>query len=349
MRVLILLRDATSNGITTYNRVLARTLREQGHDVRVWPDPGEQAQSLLRHFQGLCLRPAFERFLRSAVARFAPDLVYVSHYTQGLLAQRLQETLGVPWCACMHNGHSSARMVQWGKLVQHSRGLVTMCQTLDNAYAPMVSGSTGVPQLLSRLPLFLPESPPLRRATDRKVLTYCARLSSQKGPRCESWLRAIASLQSQQGCVIRVIGGGSYLPRLRQVAAELSLSVEFVGMVADPSPYLNSTHVIAGAGYALMEGMVRGCVGVGLGFGGCWGVVTTASWNDALAVNFGDHCPHPLPDGPEVIAKAMSEAISLVGSADAEAITNRCREVFDPEPIARDLVDFWASALKAPA
>ena len=35
MRILILLRDGSRNGITTYNRVLAQALRSQGHSVSV--------------------------------------------------------------------------------------------------------------------------------------------------------------------------------------------------------------------------------------------------------------------------------------------------------------------------
>ncbi|MGB4060050.1 MAG: glycosyltransferase [Burkholderiaceae bacterium] len=349
MRVLILLRDAAPNGITTYNRVLARALREEGHDVLVWPDLDTSPSFWAGALQGLWLRPAFERLLRPVVERFAPDVVYVSHFTQACLAQRLQNTLGVPWVACMHNGHSPARMAQWAQLVRHARGLVTMCETLHVVYAPMVQAAPCIPQLLSRLPLAVPTAPLATRASARRVLTYCARLSSQKGPRCEAWLRAIASQPDLRACDIRVIGGGRYLARLRQVAAELGLEVDFVGMVSDPTPYLDRTHVIAGAGYALMEGLVRGGVGIGLGFGGCWGVVTPQRWDEALAVNFGDHCPYPLPDDPDTIAQALSEALAMVGSADAVAVTARCRAVFDPAPIARDLVDFWGKALRPAA
>jgi Glycosyltransferase Family 4 len=348
MRVLILLRDAAPNGITTYNRMLARALREQGHEVQVWPDPDAPPSAFGRGaLNGLWMRPALERFWRSAVARFSPDLVYVSHFTQACLAQRLQESLGVPWVACMHNGHSPARMAQWAQLVRHAQGLVTMCETLHGVYAPMAQAAP-IPQCLSRLPLALPTNFPVcPRPTERRVLTYCARLSSQKGPRCEAWLRAIASLPDLRACDIRVIGGGRHLARLRQVAGELQLAVDFVGMVSDATPYLDSTHVIAGAGYALMEGLARGSVGIGLGFGGCWGVVTPERWDEALAVNFGDHCPYPLPGDPSAIARALSEALAMVGSADTAAVTDRCRSVFDPAPIARDLVDFWSKSLRA--
>ena len=37
MRLLILLRDTSPNGITTYNRILAREAMAQGHEVHVWP------------------------------------------------------------------------------------------------------------------------------------------------------------------------------------------------------------------------------------------------------------------------------------------------------------------------
>ena len=350
MKILILLRDGATNGITTYNRVLARELVSQGHEVRVWPDPEMSLRSPVRaQFQGVWMRPAFEWLLRHKVAQFGPDLVYVSHFTQARLAQKLKETLGIPWFACMHNGHSPSRMAEWAQLLRGANGLVTMCENLHDLYAPLAGARPAIPQLLSRLPLPLPTPQAAARPAKRLVLTYCARLSSQKGPRCEAWLRAIALLPRRGDFEVRVIGGGSHLSRLKQVAGELGLQAQFVGLVPDPAPYLETTHVIAGAGYALMEGLVRGCVGVGLGFGGCWGVVIPDRWGEALAVNFGDHCPHPLPDDPPSIAAALSEAIDLVGTEPAHAVAMRCRQVFDPAPIARELAEFWRSAVTSAA
>ena len=37
MRILILLRNLSPNGITTCNRMLTNELRRQGHEVFVWP------------------------------------------------------------------------------------------------------------------------------------------------------------------------------------------------------------------------------------------------------------------------------------------------------------------------
>ena len=103
MRILILLRDGSRNGITTYNRVLAQALRSQGHSVSVWPQP--DALPAVQTLQALCLHPWSEPVLRHVVGRLAPDLVFVSHYSQARLAQRLRETMGIPWFARMHNGH----------------------------------------------------------------------------------------------------------------------------------------------------------------------------------------------------------------------------------------------------
>ena len=113
-------------------------------------------------------------------------------------------------------------------------------------------------------------------------------------------------------------------------------------MVHDPAPYLSDSDVLAGAGYALMEGLVRGCAGVGLGFGGCWGVVSRTRLTDALDVNFGDHMPHPLPNDPDVIAQALSQAITLRRSGEAAEVGRMCKDWFDPHMVARQLVDFWS-------
>ena len=345
MRVLILLRDASPNGITTYNRTLSQALTAIGHEVTVAPalEPGGVTASWrlgVRH-------PVAEPLVRAEVRRLAPDLIYVSHFTQARLAHRLRQTLGVPWVACMHNGHGEDRMAAWSRLLANASGLVTMCETLHHVYAPLAHAQpTPLPMHLSRLPLVLPTDQLPKRVDGAPLtLTYCARLSSQKGPRCEAWLRAAARLPHAHAHRWVVIGGGSYLPQLRRVAVELGLQVEFAGLVADPDPYLRRTDVIAGAGYALMEGMVRGAVGVGLGFGGCWGAVTPANFQQSLAVNFGDHSPAPLPDDPTTIAHQLEQALSLVGTPDARAVSEACRQSFEPGAVAAKLVPFWQGVL----
>lgn len=345
MRVLILLRDGLPNGITTYNRTLSQALKAHGHDVITVPalEPGWTGspwQLGLRY-------PLLEPLMRGAVRRLAPDLIYVSHFTQAKLAHRLQQTLGVPWVACMHNGHGEARMREWSRLLASASGLVTMCESLHRLYTPLAPvRAVPFPMLMSRLPLALP---PKRGVRDVKsgslTITYCARLSSQKGPRCEAWLRAAALLPHARAHRWMVIGGGRHLPNLRRLASELGLTVEFVGMVADPDPYLRRTDVIVGAGYALMEGVSRGAVGVGLGFGGCWGTITPANYQQAQAVNFGDHSPVPLPEDPNTIARELESALAMVDTPDADAVSKLCRESVDPSPIAADLVRFWQRAL----
>ena len=343
MRILILLRDGCRNGITTYNRVLAQALRSQGHSVSVWPQP--DAPPAVQTLQALCLHPWSEPVLRHVVGRFAPDLVFVSHYSQARLAQRLRETMGIPWFACMHNGHAPRRMKEWQLLLHNCSGVVTMCRSMFNLYSALADGmERRVPVCLSRLPLEIPVGGFVAayQANQPLTLAYCARLSSQKGPRCEAWLRAIALLPDTDSYRIRVIGGGSHLRSLSGVARELGLNVEFTGMVRDPAPYLSDSDVLAGAGYALMEGLVRGCAGVGLGFGGCWGVVSRTRLTDALDVNFGDHMPHPLPSDPDVIAQALSQAIALRRSGEAAEVGRMCKDWFDPHMVARQLVDFWS-------
>lgn len=346
MRILILLRDGSRNGITTYNRVLAQALRSQGHTVSIWPQL--EAPYAVQALQALCLHPWSEPVLRHVVGRWGPDLVFVSHYSQARLAHRLRETLGIPWFACMHNGHAPRRMAQWQGLWRNCSGVVTMCQSMFNLYAAMADGmDQRVPVCLSRLPLEMPVGwgPAGYQANQPLTLAYCARLSSQKGPRCEAWLRAIALLPDAGGYRIRVIGGGSHLRQLIGVAQALGLEAEFTGMVPDPAPYLSDADVLAGAGYALMEGLVRGCAGVGLGFGGCWGAVSRDRLADAQDVNFGDHMPHQLPSDPEVIAQALSDAIALRRSGEAAEVGRLCKDWFDPHRVALQLVDFWSARL----
>lgn len=347
LHVLVLLRSLERNGITTYNTTLAKALRAAGHRVTVWPgDPVVAGMTL----PGWCLQPGMASLLTQRVRGLAPDLLYISHYTQGLLAARLSERLGIPWFACMHNGHNDARMAEWRELFATASGVVTLCQTMHQVYAPLVE--TVQPRLgqhVGVLPIDLSavQLRPQRSAEAPLRLAYCARLSGQKGPRCEAWLHAVALLSAEQPVQARVIGGGSDLARLRQVAQKLGLAVEFTGLVPDTAPWLQDVDVLAGAGYALVEGLVRGCAGVGIGFGGCWGAVTPERLTESVAVNFGDHCPHPLPQSPEAIRDALKVAIAACQSGAAQAVSQRCRQVFDAEKQAAELVAYWRPILEA--
>lgn len=350
MRILILLRDLSPNGITTYNRILADELRRQGHDVFVWPAYGKFSH---RNWRCWVLHPTLSELIAHGIARLRPDVIYVNHYTQARVAHLVHTRLGIPWFACMHNGHSDARMAQWARLFGNAQGIVTMCESLRDKYQHLVDTATPPnaagrkpPVLLSSLPLVSPTVPdrPSPGSSAPLTLAYCSRLSGLKGPRCEAWLRAIALLPKATPYRVLVIGGGSHLNRLKQVANDLSLSAEFTGMVPSTEPYLERTDVLAGAGYALMEGLVRGCVGIGLGFGGCFGAMTPDRLSAAMSVNFGDHCPHPLPDDPEHIAAALQEAIAMCNTAEARMVADRCRTTFEPQGIAKRLLQFWGDA-----
>lgn len=345
LHVLLLLRSLERNGITTYNRVLAAALRRAGHRVTVWPgDPVWAGVT----WPGWWLRPGAAPLLAPRVRALAPDLIYVSHYTQGLLAAALSARTGIAWFACMHNGHSAPRMAQWQRLLASARGVVTLCQSMHDVYADLIGSGQRLPRLhVGALPLDMPPARPVApRAPDGRVrLAYCARLSGQKGPRCEAWLRAVALLAPQLPVHARVIGGGSHLPALRRLARELRLEVEFTGLVADPAPWLADVDVLSGAGYALIEGLVRGCAGVGIGFGGCWGAITTDRLAASVAVNFGDHCPHPLPDSPESIRDALLRALEAVRTGEAQHVADQCRSLFDADAQTRELVAFWRQQL----
>ena len=352
LHVLLLLRSLERNGITTYNLTLANALRAAGHRVTVWPqDPVWAGVSL----PGWLLHPAMARLLASRVNALEPDLLYVSHYTQAQLAAEVSSRTGIPWFACMHNGHSPKRMDEWKNLFATTAGVVTLCRTMHEVYTPLAQAAQPVcPMHVGVLPLDMPQhiaKAPLfgRAGSDAPLrLAYCARLSGQKGPRCEAWLRAVALLSVEQGVQVRVIGGGSDLERLRKLAGDLQLQVEFTGLVPDTAPWLSDVDVLAGAGYALVEGLVRGCAGVGIGFGGCWGAVTPDRLDEAVAVNFGDHCPYPLPESPEAIRDALLQAISACHSGGAEEVTQRCRVLFDANQQAAALVSFWRSVLPTP-
>ncbi len=347
MRILLLLRDTSPNGITTYNRVLARELQAQGHEVFVWPsDAGFGSGRPLKWLPSA--HPLMEPLLHRWLCRLKPDAVYAHGYTQARFAHALKARTGIRWFACMHNGHGAQRMAQWRRLFANADGVVTMCETLHHAYEELITagdaGGERPPVLLSRLPIVLPPLTPRRPAGSAPLtLGYCSRLSSQKGQRCEAWLEGVARLaRGPRACRALVIGGGSHLQRIKSRAAKLRLDVEFTGAVADPGPWLERVDVITGAGYALMEGLLRGSAAVGLGFGGCIGAVTPQRLRQAYAYNFGDHCPHPQPSDPDTIAAALQEAIALLGTPALAEVHAHSQKHFEPASIVRELVGFMS-------
>ena len=351
MRLLLLLRDSAPNGITTYNRILARHLVTLGHEVHVWRADKAFAAATGAQVHGWLpqAHPLFAPLAQPWLTRgIRPDLLFVNGYTQARFAHRLRAASGIPWVACMHNGHGPARMAEWLALFGNAAGVVTMCGTLQDSYTRLIAGGAAAqqpPVLLSRLPVELPALR-VRVGTAPLTLGYCSRLSGQKGPRCETWLRAIARLPDRERYRVLVIGGGRHLKALQATAAELGLDAEFSGMVADPAPLLERIDVITGAGYALLEGLLRGAAAVGLGFGGCIGAVSAGTLDKAYALNFGDHCPRPFPADADTIASALVAAIASLGSADLAQVHARSRAISAPGPIVGELLEFLAQAAR---
>ena len=348
LRVLVLMRNYARNGVTTYANTVSAELAQQGHTVLQWPPSdgwrsgGAFGWPFLHPLAAPCLAP----LLRAA----RPDVMLVHHYTQARLATELQRRTGVPWVAVMHNGHGERRMGQWQALLQGAAGVVTMCAAMHRVYDSLLA-ATDRPASAAALPRVLCSRLPLRpaalerRASAGVRLAYCSRLSGAKGPRCETWLRAVAADPLLRQAQLRVIGGGSHLARLRRLAAVLGLGVEFTGSVAQPAAQLTDVDVLTGAGYALIEGLAVGCVGVGLGFGGCTGVVDAQHFDAACAVNFGDLSPDPLPTDAASIAQALHAGLRMHADRQArDRLRQRALQHFAPGPIVEELARYLVGA-----
>ncbi|MGS0756270.1 glycosyltransferase [Roseateles sp. GG27B] len=209
MKILILLRDLSLNGISTYNRNLANELSLQGHEVHAGrPTRPSSRRACATH------PPPLGRAAGAPLVQWInPDVILVSHFTQARLAHKLKQSTGIPWVACMHNGHSPQRMAEWAQLFSNAAGVVTLC---DHAGAnskllasSVQAGKPLAPVLLSRLPIAIPE-PRQRRSDAPLKLAYCSRLSGGKGPLCEAWLQAVAALPGHERYKLLVMGGGNY-------------------------------------------------------------------------------------------------------------------------------------------
>jgi len=125
-------------------------------------------------------------------------------------------------------------------------------------------------------------------------VTYLGRLSSTKGEQALALMEACGQLvEAIPNLELTVIGTGSRLRRAHRRAAQLNKQagrpvVRVVGSTHHPERFLQQTDMLIGAGRSAVEGLACGCVVIGLGFAGLFGVITlitlTRPWQRTSAI-----------------------------------------------------------------
>ena len=260
--------------------------------------------------------------VRRAAREFRPDVVHVHSFTP-LLMSVLMAPSGVPLIRTVHNNYpyftSTSPLARFKRLIegrlQSWRRVQVVAISADVAARLPWPGSPPVIDngidfdVVDRAALepgvvATPESP------DSFVLACVGRLEEQKN--CELLLKtfALVSRESQRALALWLIGSGSRLESLKELARTLGIDrqVQFFGHSKNPYAFLRSAHMYVscsryeGFNLALVEAMSLGLPAVATRSGG-----VTESLVDGRDLSIVDR------HEPDAVAKAI---LGLLGDAD---------------------------------
>ncbi|MBV6458924.1 MAG: hypothetical protein HONBIEJF_02063 [Fimbriimonadaceae bacterium] len=340
MKVLVVNRDMTVGGGVTYILKLAAAMNPLGVETHLIAAGGASEPALREVCASVSrtpiLHPIQAPWLAARIRALRPDVVVAHAYTQAKVAAVACGWTKTPLVITMHGFIGGRRVGQFKKLFLKARRVVVMNENLMRVYT--IDQDVADRFVMSRLPVTWPAN---ARHEPRKaqVFGYCSRLSTRKAPRCEAWLHAIARIRPARAVVI---GDGDEAPRLRRVAEDLGIGVEWWGEVPNASARFVELDVVAGAGYVAVEAIAAGAAVVGLGFEGCFGAVTTATLSDAMAWNYGDQSPEPLPDDAATVERELRKAAAALESGAAAEVAKLCELEYRDEIVARKMVEIYS-------
>lgn len=340
MRILVVNRDMTVGGGVTYILKLADAMRPLGVETHLIAAGGASEPALREVCASVTrtplLHPIQAPWLAARIRSLRPDVVVAHAYTQARVAAMACGMTRTPLVITMHGYIGGRRVAQFKKLFLKAGRVVVMNENLLRVYT--IDPDVADRFVMSRLPVTWP---PNARYEPRVAegYGYCSRLSTRKAPRCEAWLRAIAAIGPSRAVVI---GDGDEAPRLKRAAEGLGLDVEWWGEVPNAAARFAELDVVAGAGYVAVEAIAAGCAVVGLGFEGCYGAITPGTLADAMAWNYGDQSPHPLPDDPVSIEEGLRQAAAVLESGAAAEVARRCEQEYRDEVVAKRMIQIYS-------
>ena len=342
MNILVVNRDLSIGGGSTYIHSLCRILTSNGSRVTLLAAPGPMYQSMT----GICSEirrvplvhpiqgPWLSRFLRSRRI----DVVNVHSRTQARVAHPVCQQEGIPLVMTMHGPIGAKHHAALQPVYASAAGVMVMNE--QNARYCVRYGVTPSRIFLTRLMLDWGHRNP-RPARQARTFTYCSRLSGLKGPKAETWLRAVALLGNVPDWRLVMIGDGHYRRRLEDLSKELGLNVSFMGSVTQASRLFDETDVLTGSGYVAIEGLRSGCGVVGLGYEGCTGAVTEDSLQYCLAMNFGDNMYCENDSSPERVASSLRAASTAVETGEADRVSSLARAQCSEDEVAGPVSSFF--------
>jgi hypothetical protein len=292
MNILFLGRNLGIGGGTTFRMNVSRGLIARGHRVWIAGQPGGMARRLAEAGARpvpVLPSPLNQLQLRSLVRRQGIDLIHASNVGRGDDAAILSERTGTPFVLSIH-GLLAPRETEY-RCLRVAPRLIAFDEAVFQCITRVKSVDPSRQELVRRP---IPRRPDVSLPADGSFpVVVIGRLSRRKSQIAINVIRAFDRFADEVPAArLAVIGGGSQIAPVRQVAREVNRRrgqtlAEVTGALVDPWPYLRGAAVVIGGGYAALESLIQGKGILGAGFWG-FGVVTAENVREAVADNFGD-------------------------------------------------------------
>lgn len=328
-------------GGPTFLKNLARMQRRNGHKVGLMAANGPMAESLAEDadfikratFFSMLQKPLLASFLR----KHEIDVLDCHSRSSARVCLAAARASGAKMVLTSHGIRDPKRIERLREVFTKSDGVMAVDEQLARLYLQM--GFSRKQIFLGRLFIEWP-SRPRRTQRNARVFAYCSRLSTQKGPLCEAWLRAIALLRTRPERIV-VIGDGSYRQKINQTASELRLDVEMLGAIPDADQHFDAVDVLTGASFVTLEGFRAQCACVGMGFDGCIGAIDVNNLRAAIAVNFGDRVLRKMPLDSTLLVKELERAAGMVEDGEASEVADVARSLCSAEAVEPNFEGFF--------
>lgn len=355
MRILVAHRSLAVGGGSTFCINLARALRARGHSLGLVAAPGAWMRRAREAFDRVYLMPLWHRWQAGWLGNLARREGYQvlnSHATSiHNLAAIAAQRAGVPLLVTMH-GQGEAHCLPAYRAAQ---AVVAMNETNLGTLE-----SLGVPKKKLRLARLIVDwdyysarEAEVGKPKDQFLVTYCSRLSRLKGPLAFKFLVAGAKLAREVPELrMQVVGAGRYLWPVRILARSVNRPLgegrcRVLGDKRDVSEVFARSHVVVGAGYVAVEALAAGCLVVGAGFCGCYGLVTSQELASAVAANFGDNWAGGNDGSAELFLAALRQAYEVWRGGGDPELCPSAKATFALEAVAPTLEAIFQEVLRA--
>ncbi|MBR6680128.1 MAG: glycosyltransferase [Clostridia bacterium] len=274
MKIMILTGAMGSGGVQTHIFELAKGLMARGHKIILISSGGERAKELSRlGAKCYCIHVDISKpvsVLGGALALYAlmlrerPQIIHAHTRPHGLLCRLMEHLIKDPpvYVSTVHARFSTDSPIR--RLPWYSSDSITVGEDLKH-YLLTLSHGTLLPERIKVIPngIDVRRFRPRKRGGQDGTLRLC--FMSRLDPDCSETARLLCRIapricEAEKGLEIYIIGGGSELPEICELADEANrrigrLAVRAIGSVSAPELILSRCDGFIGVSRAALEAM----------------------------------------------------------------------------------------------